>query len=297
MQVFDIKRYSINDGPGIRITIFLKGCPLSCVWCHNPEGMSPKQSKLFTISRCIGCGRCIRACPSGALTVGRKGLETDISKCNLCGKCAIVCPAKAMEMASREMSVEEVMEEIEKERPFFEQSGGGVTICGGEPLVQSEALLLLLKACGKAGIHRVVDTSLFAAADLVLEVAENVELFLVDLKHMSPSEHKKYCGVSNELILSNIKLLAERKIPFMVRIPLIEGVNASEENLIASAEFLAPFGVEVELLPYHGVGEGKHIRLGTVYNPENIVMSKPSDEAMERARSIFSQRGIMCNLL
>lgn len=296
MQVFDIKRYSINDGPGIRITIFFKGCPLSCVWCHNPEGISPSSNKLFTSARCIGCARCIQVCPNGALGVGRNGLETNTAKCDLCGKCAKVCPSRAIEMSSIEMSLEEVMGEIEKERVFFEESGGGVTLSGGEPLMQPKDLLLLLRDCGKVGIHRVVDTTLFASADLVLDVAENSELLLVDLKHMSSAEHVKYCGVPNELILSNIRLLAERKFPFIVRIPLIEGVNASEENIIASADFLAPFGVRVELLPYHSVGEGKHSRLGTLYNPDGVLMGVPSTEKIEGVISIFADRGVACSV-
>lgn len=296
LPVFDIKRYSINDGPGIRITLFFKGCPLSCIWCHNPEGISPGQNKLYTLGKCIACRRCIAACPQKALKeVKGKGIATDFTKCLLCGACAAACPTKAMEMAYKFYTVEELVAEVEKERPFFESSGGGVTLCGGEPLLQGEKLFPLLDALGRNGIHRAVDTSLFAQPFLVEEVARRCELFLVDLKMMDSGSHRKWCGVPNELILSNIKLIAGLGCKFIVRIPLIEGVNADEENLKQSARFLSslPDPPEVELLPYHDIAKGKHIRLGSVYNPCGYGMSTPSDGKMALAKAIFSAEKIV----
>lgn len=305
--IFDIKRYSINDGPGIRITVFLKGCPLACVWCHNPEGMKPQQSKLYTASRCIGCGLCIKACERGALSVvgvpGRpSGIITDTSRCILCGACAAACPAKAMEMAGKEYRIGELMREIRKESVFFGESGGGVTVCGGEPLMHRDDLLQLLDACGAEGFHRCVDTTLFAGQALVEEVAARCELFLVDLKLMDSGKHKEFTGVGNEQILANIEYLAAAGKEFIIRIPLIKGVNAGMENLIASARFLKGLQgkyrngngrrIRVELLPYHDIAKGKHARLGTVYNPAGVQMEEPSPEEVVAAKDIFSAYGL-----
>lgn len=317
--VFDIKRYAVNDGPGIRITIFFKGCPLSCIWCHNPEGMSPTQSKLYTAGRCIGCGLCIQACENGALQIGilpdgRKGVLTDSVKCVLCGACAAACPARAMEMAGKDSSTEELMREIRKEAVFFAESGGGVTVCGGEPLMQKERLCELLDACGREGFHRCVDTTLFAAPEVVREVASRCELFLVDLKIMDSCRHQRFTGVGNEVILENIELLASLGKEFVIRIPLIRGVNADSENLTASAEFLAGIQqrhftsglgfagetdkdfvgkkIKVELLPYHDIAKGKHLRLGTVYNPAGVEMGEPSAQEMDQAKEIFIKYGL-----
>ncbi len=290
LPVFDIKRYSINDGPGIRITIFFKGCPLHCPWCHNPEGISPRQTKMYTLSKCIACRSCIKACKHHALKEEKgRGIVTDTSKCVSCGECASVCPTNAMEMALKYYSLPQLMEEIEKERPFFESSGGGVTLCGGEPLLQGEKLFPLLEECGKRGIHRAVDTTLFADPQLVMEVARRCDLFLVDLKMMDSAKHREYCGVPNDRILANIRLLAENHIPFIIRIPLIEGINADEKNMRDSADFLKSTGARplVELLPYHDIAKGKHSRLGTMYNPQNLSMREPTAEEMQWCKSCF----------
>ena len=161
--LFDIKRYAINDGPGIRITLFLKGCPMSCIWCHNPEGIGKKPVKLYTRKKCIGCQTCVHACPEGALELTRSGIVTDTTKCKMCGTCVEVCPACALEISGREWTVNEAMREIEKETAVMDRSEGGVTFCGGEPLMQPDFLLELLTRCGQEDIHRAVDTTLYAS--------------------------------------------------------------------------------------------------------------------------------------
>lgn len=283
--LFDIKRYAIHDGPGIRITLFFKGCPLSCVWCHNPEGISPRPEKMYTARKCIGCGICIKGCPSGALAFTPQGIRTNPHACTLCGTCADRCPSLATELSGTGWSVEEAMHEIRKETIVMDYSGGGVTLCGGEPLMQKQFLLDILQACGREGIHRTVDTSLYAPAATVREVIPHTDLFLVDLKHMDPEQHRRYCSVPNEPILHNLQLVAGSGTPFYIRIPLIKGFNATHENIEATAAFLASLPwkeKKVELLPYHDIGKNKHEKLGTCYNPEAISLQPPDEEETAR---------------
>lgn len=295
MLVFDIKRYAINDGPGIRMTIFMKGCPLSCVWCHNPEGISSRKEKLYTRKKCIGCGACIEICPRKALRLTPEGITTDRERCIVCGNCAESCPTLAMEISGKEYTSEQLMEEIGKETLFMDRSEGGVTFCGGEPLMHPAELLALLRRCGELGIHRAIDTTLFARPDTVREAIEHSELFLVDLKHMDTKIHTHFCGVPNEPILSNLRMTAEAGHDFQVRIPLIEGVNADDENIERSASFLASLPWKrriVNLLPYHDTGKGKHEKRGTAYNPHHYPLSSPDDETVRRCREIFKTYGI-----
>ncbi|MCK5730847.1 MAG: glycyl-radical enzyme activating protein, partial [Draconibacterium sp.] len=223
--IFDIKRYAINDGPGIRITIFLKGCPLSCKWCHNPESQLPTVQKFYTSSKCIGARNCIENCPSDALTLTSTGIVTDFELCKLCGKCAEACPTKAIEMSGKIYDIDELMEIIERERVHINQSSGGVTFSGGEPLMHSDYLIEILDACGKKNLHRTVDTSGFADTKILMKVAKHTDLFLYDLKLMNSDKHKKWTGVGNQLILKNLKILAENGANVNVRIPLIKNVN------------------------------------------------------------------------
>lgn len=292
---FDIKRYSINDGPGIRITIFFKGCPLSCVWCHNPEGISIKKQKMYTKKKCIGCRICVEVCPANALSLATQGIVTDYEKCTLCGKCVEECPTKAMEMSGTEYTIDYLINEIEKETVFMDSSEGGVTFCGGEPLIYPETLLELLKRCGDLAIHRAVDTTLYAKSGVVESIMEETDLFLVDLKHMDSSKHKYFCGVPNERILENLRLIADAGKEFVIRIPLIDGVNADENNITKSAEFLATLPWKnkvVNLLPYHEIAHGKHEKLGTIYNKANISMTTPSIEHQQHCIGIFEHFGI-----
>ncbi len=265
--VFAIKRYAIHDGPNIRLTVFFKGCPLRCWWCHNPEGLEKELSVIWVKDKCIGCGECLRACPTGSLKMVSTGILRDLATCEQCRTCVAVCPALAHEAVGWEASVEEIISEIEKDTLFYDESDGGVTFSGGEPLMQPKFLLDLLRECGRLGVHRVVDTSLFAKTEVVLQVAERCELFLIDLKHMDPEMHRLYTGVSNDLILENIKNLAQRGVPFRIRIPLIEGINSDEKNLRLSGEFLAglPCPPGVDLLPYHNIAESKYRKMNRDY--------------------------------
>ncbi len=293
--IFDIKRYAINDGPGVRIAIFLKGCPLACEWCHNPEGIKRGQSKLYTKRKCIGCGSCVEECPHGALSLTSEGIVTDESLCTLCGRCADVCPTLAIEMAGRSYTTEELMVEIQKERAIMDTTHGGVTFCGGEPLMHPTTLLPLLKRCGEESIHRCVDTTLFASSDLVRAVAEECELFLVDLKQMDSARHKEFTNVPNEVILKNIRLISELGARFWIRIPLIDGVNSDVDNLERSAEFLASLPTPpevVNILIYHDIGKSKHERLGTEYNPLNHHFETPDESTQQSAIEIFARHGI-----
>ena len=295
--IFDIKRYAINDGPGIRLTVFFKGCPLACTWCHNPESISPKVQKMYSEQRCIGARACIDACPNNALTLTSQGIVTDTRVCQLCGKCAQACPTHAIEMSGNAVDINAIMEVIENESLFFDQSDGGVTFSGGEPLLHHEALKILLQRCAGLYIHRAVDTALYARPDIVKEIAEYTDLFLVDLKLMDSDKHRTYTGVPNELILKNIEILATMDADFVIRLPLIEGINADVENIEASALFLASLPWKrkhINLLPYHDIARGKHKKLGSDYESQG--MSEPSQGRLDQVIALFKHHGLRATI-
>ena len=293
--IFDIKRYALHDGPGIRTTLFLKGCPLRCAWCHNPESWSPKPQKLYKRSKCIGCGSCVAACSQDAIELTPDGVVPTENRCVLCGKCTDACPAAALEMSGRAWPMDELMAEVEKERGVMADSGGGVTLCGGEPLMDPDYALGLLRELGRRDFHRAVDTSLFVSPELIPEVARECELFLVDLKTMDSEVHRKYTGVPNDLILNNIRLLSGLGARYFIRIPLIREVNADRDNLEATARFLTSLPTppeEVDLLPYHDIGKGKHERMWSVYNPLGYAFSAPIQKEQEAAAELFRAHGL-----
>jgi len=286
--VFNIQRYSIHDGPGIRTTVFLKGCPLNCWWCQNPESQLSGREMVFWEDRCIGCGACSTICPSGAIQIKNGIPVTEKEKCILCGKCIEKCPALAREMIGKKITAEEIIKEVEKDLVFYEESGGGVTFSGGEPLEQPEFLEELLNACQKKKIHTAVDTSGYVSWEILNKISSKVDLFLYDLKIMDSKRHKKYTGVSNELILENLKKLSSVHNNIFVRFPVIPGINDDYQNIKEMGEFLSSLKVtQVNLLPYHYIGVDKYRRLGRTY--KLATTQPPSEEKLSEISAILEK--------
>ena len=262
--IFDIKKYAIHDGPGIRTTVFFKGCPLACRWCHNPEGITTNSERIYRQERCIACGECIQICPQKGIRQTAESVVSDPAKCDLCRTCADHCPSEAVEFIGRKVTVAEVIHQVEKDIAFYDESGGGITLSGGEPLMQPDFLLELLDACIDLDLHRTVDTTGYADAELLMAVAQKTDLFLYDLKLMDVDRHRTFTGVSNEHILNNLKLLVQEGARIQVRIPIIPGINDDAENIERTGNFVSSLGgVEhISILPFHNSARGKYGRLG-----------------------------------
>ena len=290
--VFSIDRFVGEDGPGIRTTVFLKGCPLRCVWCQSPESISPAPQLLFHINRCIGCGACVKACPRDAQVVSPAVRQVLWERCDNCGECVKTCPSAALVMCGEWLSVEQVIETVEKDSDYYRNSGGGVTFCGGEPTMQHQFLLECLKTCKKAGIHTAVDTCGHVKWPVLEKMLPYIDLFLYDIKHLDSTRHSELTRVENELILNNLKRINEQGKPIWVRIPLIPGYNTQEDNLRAIIEFVAPMtSVEkIWLLPYNVVSGAKYQSIGEKYQLEHVVPnSRESDEARVKMLSHYSK--------
>ena len=274
--IFNIMRFSVYDGPGIRTTVFLKGCPASCLWCHNPEALSGKIQLMVRKDRCRHCGDCAATCPRNAISLQDGEPATDRKRCLQCGACVDVCYAEARELVGRSLTVRDLMKEISRDIPFFEESGGGVTFSGGEPLQQHEFLQQLLKACKERGLHTAVDTTGYAPPEILQRIGDWTDLFLYDLKLMDDLRHREFTGISNGVILQNLKDLAFRGKQVLIRVPLVPGINDSLENIREMGQFVAmlPNVREIELLPYHASGAGKYERLGLKFSlPEILPLS------------------------
>ncbi len=287
--IFDVKRYSIHDGPGIRTTLFFKGCPLQCAWCHNPESQASVEEMMFRPRRCQKCGACVEVCQEGAIRWTDGGPLTDWSKCVRCGACAAQCYAQARERIGRTLTVAEAMAEIERDVAFYDESGGGVTFSGGEPLQQPEFLGALLRACHAQDIHTAVDTSGFAAWEILDGLRADVDMFLYDLKIMDDARHRQFTGVSNALILENLQRLSALGHALLIRIPVIPGVNADDESIHQLGAFIAslPQVRGVELLPYHRIALDKYDRLRMPYALPDV--QPPSEARMREIAELLGE--------
>jgi len=291
--VFDVKRFAVHDGPGVRTTVFLKGCSLRCVWCHNPESINPHPELLFHPTRCIACGACLEVCPHGAHRMTTKGARTyDRNLCVLCGRCAASCYAEALVMAGQRLSVEDVMTVVRQDATFYTVSGGGVTLSGGEPLFQGAFATALLRQCNAEGFHTALDTCGHVRWAIMERALPYVDLVLYDLKHISPPRHQQYTGVSNRLILENLRRLSRSSVPIEIRMPIIPTINDSRETIDAAARFLASLShiIAVRLLAYHRLAGSKYHSLGR----ENTLpdVTPPSGRQMQRIAGWIRQHGL-----
>ncbi|MDI7277852.1 MAG: glycyl-radical enzyme activating protein [Anaerolineae bacterium] len=279
--ITNVQRFSIHDGPGIRTTVFLKGCPLRCFWCHNPETWRPEPEVQFFPSRCIGCGACLERCPQGvhALVDGQHTLQRTL--CRACGRCVETCYAEALVMCGRWWGAEELLAELLRDRPFYEQSEGGITLSGGEPLLQQPFSLRVLQLCKQAGLHTAVETAAVCRWRDLAELLPWTDLLMVDLKHMDDARHRSATGASNRRVLANLRRIGRMGVPLVVRTPVVPGVNDTPEAVAAIAGFVRglPNLLHYELMAFHRLAGGKYQSLGLA-NPADALRA-PSREAMD----------------
>ncbi|MFC1903547.1 glycyl-radical enzyme activating protein [Chloroflexota bacterium] len=291
--VVKIQRFSVQDGPGIRTTVFLKGCPLRCLWCSNPETQNTSVEVEYDRAKCLPqCYECVDVCDSGAIASDGDYITINNSQCTGCGKCTEVCYRRALVLIGQKMSVEDVVNEVESDKPFYEKSGGGVTLSGGEPLSQPEFARQIAEECKQRDISTALDTSGQIDWKVLEDVLEYIDLVLYDIKLLDSEEHKKFTGVSNQLILENARKVSQEDIPLILRVPVVPGINDSPENLRQLAEFAnsLPHLLGVQLLPYHRIGVHKYPMLGRKCPLADL--KQPTKDYMLRIRKLLESFGI-----
>jgi pyruvate formate lyase activating enzyme len=290
--IFDIKRFAIHDGPGIRTTVFLKGCPLRCAWCHNPEGIAPGPELSFREARCVGCGACVEICGSDAVMLVDGRAMTQSGKCVQCGSCVGVCPTAGRDIVGRSVSAQELVGDLERDRVFYEQSGGGVTFSGGEPLMQPEFLTALLRECRARGLHTAVDTSCHGPWETFESLGELVDLFLCDIKHMDREEHRRLTGVDNTSILDNIRRVVAMGGEMTIRMPTIPGANDDDGNVRDTGSFVAslPGVTRLDILPYNEGGCAKLRRL--LNGEESTPLRAAEPDTVRRIAHVLADFGL-----
>ena len=288
-MIFNIQRYSTEDGPGIRTTVFFKGCPLRCLWCHNIESIKTHPQIVWNGIKCIGCGECVKACPEKAIVAAKEGLKTNREICKNCGRCAEACPSGARELLGYEISVDDLVKEVEKDKPFYDNSNGGITASGGEPTIQYEFLLEFFKKCMERGLHVALDTSGFLKWERLEKIIENVDLILYDLKVIDEKKHEEYAGVSNKIILENLKKLNDVNKEIWIRIPIIPEYTANNENIQQIGEVIKDLKsiTRVDMLPFHKLGISKYEKLDLEYACKDT--EAPSEEEMKEYKEIMDK--------
>lgn len=291
--IFDIKRFAVHDGHGIRTTLFLKGCPLDCIWCHNPEGKSPNVQLGYLAHKCTYCGTCAAVCENNVHSFSNTHFhQLNREKCRLCGKCVERCPSGALQIYGKEVTIDEVFPKLLEDRAFYECSEGGVTLSGGEPLMQPDFCVELLSKLKKEGINTAVDTCGFVSLEVIEKIIPYTDTFLYDIKQMNSEKHKKLTGQPNELILSNLRYISENNAQIEIRIPFIPGYNNDELNLKSCGEFLSKIkGItKVKLLPYHDYARSKYASLNMTDTMPNVDI--PTDEELHKAAALLCSYGL-----